>query len=237
LIYNSEDASVKQIAMNVNTAVKRIPYATPVYEIQRGQTFLIRNKNKIPLQILGRHNLQNLMGAFEICKLLGISDEKCVEAAKDFQGAARRLELISANHDASVFRDFAHAPSKVKATVRSMKEQFPDRKLVACFELHTYSSLNKNFISEYYNTMKEADVKVVFYDAHTFELKRLEPLEPGTVRENFGDKHIHIFTDKTELKKFLESRKWRKTNLLMMSSGNFGGLDLNEIATFVTSHN
>jgi UDP-N-acetylmuramate: L-alanyl-gamma-D-glutamyl-meso-diaminopimelate ligase len=117
-----------------------------------------------------------------------------------------------------------------------VKEQYPKRKLVACFELHTYSSLDKDFLIEYYESMRLADVKVVFYNAHTFELKRKELIEPEFIHEAFGDRRIHVFTEVESFRKFLEKQSWNKTNLLMMSSGSFGDIDINALATFVTTH-
>ncbi|MBX7141182.1 MAG: peptidoglycan synthetase [Chitinophagales bacterium] len=236
LVYNSEDRDLKVIVKNCNPDIRKIPYHLPPYEIADGVTCLTRNNKKVPLRIFGRHNLQNLMGAVEICKLLGLSEEFCFESMSDFVGASRRLEKIASSELSTVFRDFAHAPSKLRATIAAVREQFPDRKLVACFELHTYSSLDKDFLGEYFDTMKQADVKVVFYNAHTFELKRKEMIEPEFIYEAFGDRHIHVITDAPSLEKFLKARTWKKTNLLMMSSGSFGGIDINALATFVTSH-
>lgn len=236
LIFNSEDELVRHIAESMNPAIKKIPYSTPAFEITEGQTFLIRRGEKIPLKIFGRHNLQNMMGAVEICKCFQVDEESSLEAMKDFTGAARRLELILQTEGCSVFRDFAHAPSKLKATITAVKEQFPRRKLVACFELHTYSSLNQDFLNEYSGTMEEADIKIVFCDTHTFELKRMKPLDAFFIKKSFGNETIHVFTEKDSLKKFLDSHSWNKSNLLLMSSGNFGGLELNEIATFATAH-
>jgi UDP-N-acetylmuramate-alanine ligase len=233
LIFNSEDKIVRQLVDSINPSVKKIPYSTPVYQITGGKTFVLHEREKIPLEIFGRHNLQNMMGAVEVCKCLGVAEEKCFEAMQDFSGAARRLELVKQNDTSSVFRDFAHAPSKLKATIAAMKEQFPKRKLVACFELHTFSSLSQEFLSEYSESMKEADIKIVFCSAHTFEVKRLAPIDAAFIRHAFGDHSIHVIEEKDLLKKFLEAHSWRESNLLLMSSGSFGGLDLNEIATFV----
>lgn len=235
LIFNSEDETVKHIAESMNPGIKKIPYSTPAFEINEGQTLLIHSGKKIPLKIFGKHNLQNMMGAVEICKCFEVEEEASLKAMKDFTGAARRLELMQQNETSCVFRDFAHAPSKLKATITAVKEQFSGRKLVACFELHTYSSLSQDFLAEYRGTMDVADVKIVFCDRHTFELKRMQPLDTFFIKQSFGDETIHVFTEKDSLKKFLEAHAWNNNNLLLMSSGNFGGMDLSEIATFVTA--
>jgi UDP-N-acetylmuramate: L-alanyl-gamma-D-glutamyl-meso-diaminopimelate ligase len=176
------------------------------------------------------------MGALEVCKALGISESDCLEAVKDFSGAARRLELLDQSATSAVFKDFAHSPSKLKATIAAAKEQFPERSLVACMELHTYSSLNKNFLGEYKDSLKDADLKIIYYDAHTFEIKKLEPLDPSFILAAFGDDAILLFTESTALHDFLKQQEWSNTNLLLMSSGNFGGLDLKELTTFVMEH-
>jgi len=235
LVHNAEDQALKVIARNVNLNISRVAYSLPSFEINNGITSIIHEEKKIPLKIFGRHNLQNLSGAIEVCKLLGLAEDFCYESISDFTGASRRLEIISSSNNAVVFRDFAHAPSKLRATVSAVKEQFPKSKLVACFELHTYSSLDKDFLPEYYRAMSGADIKVVFYNAHTFELKRKELIEPEFIHEAFGDRRIHVFTEKKNLELFLQKQSWRKTNLLMMSSGDFDGIDMKALATFVTS--
>ncbi|MEO6166232.1 MAG: Mur ligase family protein [Chitinophagales bacterium] len=236
LIFNSEDDHVMNIAATVNTDLQKIPYATPDFFIKEGVTYLKREDQNLPLKIFGRHNLQNMMGAIEVCKALGISETDCLEAIMDFTGAARRLELLDQASTAAVFKDFAHSPSKLKASIAAVNEQFPERRLVACMELHTYSSLNKDFLFEYRNGLKDAAIRVIFYDAHTFEIKRLDPLSPALIRSSFGDESIIVFTGKDELRQFLMSQSWKNANLLLMSSGNFGGLDLKELSTFVTTH-
>lgn len=235
LIYNSEDDAVDQIAATTNAAIKKIPYSSPVFEIMDGKTFIIHHEKKLPLKIFGRHNLQNMMGAIEVCKCLGVEEENCLEAIKDFSGASKRLEVLKENKTSIVYRDFAHAPSKLRATIAAVKEQYPQRKLVAAFELHTFSSLSRDFLTEYFGSMQQADTKIVFCNAHTFELKRMEPLETSLIKKSFGDVSIHVFTEKEKLRHFLMAQSWREKNLLLMSSGNFGEMDLNEIATFVTS--
>ncbi len=232
LVFNLEDETVSHIATSGNPSLKKISYATPVFVIEEGITYIIEKQKKIPLQIFGRHNLQNMMGAVEVCKLIGIEETNCFEAMKDFDGAARRMESVSSTAFAHVFRDFAHAPSKLKATIAAVKEQFTSQKLIACFELHTFSSLNRDFLGEYFQSMHDADIKVVFFNQHTFELKRMEPLEAEFIKEAFGDRHIHVFNEAKTLTSFLEEHTSKINNLLMMSSGNFDGMDLTALSNF-----
>jgi UDP-N-acetylmuramate: L-alanyl-gamma-D-glutamyl-meso-diaminopimelate ligase len=235
LIFNSDDPVVAEIASSVN-GIRKIPYAAPRFEIINGISYLVRNEEKIPLKIFGKHNLQNAMGAIEVCKAIGLAEADCIEAIMDFTGASRRLELLGRNDQAAVFKDFAHSPSKLLATLSAVKEQFPQRKLVACLELHTYSSLNKDFLREYRGGMRDADVKIIFYNNHTLQIKGMPPLDPVLIRKSFEDETIEVFTNKNDLQKFLQSQSWNNSNLLLMSSGNFGGLDLKELTTFVTTH-
>jgi UDP-N-acetylmuramate: L-alanyl-gamma-D-glutamyl-meso-diaminopimelate ligase len=140
---------------------------------------------------------------------------------------------LAKSSNIAVFKDFAHAPSKVEATTKAAKSQFPKRKLVACVELHTFSSLNKTFLSQYAHKLDTADVAVVYYNPHTLAHKRLEPIEPADVKAAFQRENLHVFTNQAELLKFLLSKKWENKNLLMMSSGTFGGLDLKALATTI----
>lgn len=236
LLFNSEDEEVKRIAANIKTSVQKIPYATPAFSIAEGITYLNTNNEMIPLKIFGRHNLQNLMGAIEVCKIIGLDEKACLHSISDFSGAARRLEWLGASATATVFKDFAHSPSKLKATIAAVNEQYPDRKLVACMELHTYSSLNKDFLTQYKDGLINADVKIIYYDEHTFRIKKLEPLTPELVKAAFNDDSVMVFTNPVALHDYLKAQSWQNTNLLMMSSGNFGGLDLKELSTFVTTH-
>lgn len=236
LIFNLEDKVVKEVADSANASIKKIGYGIPPYEIRNGKTVLLSGVKRIALNIFGKHNLQNLAGAAEICKCLGVSEEDCFDAIKDFTGAARRLELVYENMSCSIFRDFAHSPSKLKATISAVKEQFQKRKLIACFELHTFSSLNEKFLSEYSGTMQEADISVVFCNTHTLQLKQMPPVTDSAIKKSFGGEAISVFTDSFSLRSFLESFHWENKNLLLMSSGNFDGLDLNEIANFVSTH-
>ncbi|MEO5675461.1 MAG: Mur ligase family protein [Chitinophagales bacterium] len=236
LIFNLEDKVVKEVADSAKASIKKIGYGIPPYEIRNGKTVLLSGVKRIALNIFGEHNLQNLAGAAEICKCLGVSEDDCFDSIKDFTGAARRLELVYENMSCSIFRDFAHSPSKLKATISAVKEQFQKRKLIACFELHTFSSLNEKFLSEYSGTMQEADISVVFCNTHTLQLKQMPPVTDSAIKKSFGDEAISVFTDCFSLRSFLESFHWENKNLLLMSSGNFDGLDLNEIANFVSTH-
>lgn len=228
LIYNEEDANVKEIGEKA--PVFKAAYKTPEHLIENGITYVIWNNQKIPLKIFGNHNLQNLNGARMVCRHIGIEDEKFYHAMSSFKGASRRLEIVSQRGDTVIFKDFAHSPSKLGATTKAVKQQFPDRRLIACMELHTFSSLNKKFLQQYHGTMRIADKAIVYYNPHTLEHKRLEPLTKEEVKHAFGNGNLVVHTDSQAVVDELRGNNWDKTNLLFMSSGNFDGIDYEQLA-------
>jgi UDP-N-acetylmuramate: L-alanyl-gamma-D-glutamyl-meso-diaminopimelate ligase len=237
LIYCSDDAEVRKICDKVNKAVYKFPYHLPEYTIEDGVTYLIDNSDegqvKHPLQIFGEHNLQNLEGAREVCNRLSITGWKFYNSIKKFSGAARRLELLGKNERTVIYKDFAHSPSKLKATTHAVKNQYPERQLIACMELHTFSSLNENFLQEYKNSMQDADSAFVYFNPHTIEHKKLKPVTPRQVKKAFGKGNITIFTDVNSMLEELKKADWNNKVLLMMSSGNFDGLNLNEFSKVI----
>jgi UDP-N-acetylmuramate: L-alanyl-gamma-D-glutamyl-meso-diaminopimelate ligase len=167
-------------------------------------------------------------GARLVCNQLNISNSDFYKSIASFKGASNRLELIAEKTGFSAYRDFAHAPSKLKATIQAVKEQFPERKLVACFELHTFSSLNKDFLEQYADSMEKADIAAVYYSPHALELKKLPMLSPRDIQKSFGKEGLLVFSDTKQFQQFLNSKNWQNSNLLLMSSGNFDGLQLKE---------
>ncbi|MGB5322499.1 UDP-N-acetylmuramate--L-alanine ligase [Lutimonas sp.] len=229
MVYNAEDEVVKQVVEQTSNQIKKYPYKTPDYTIENGATVLDTAEGEVPLAIFGKHNLQNLEGARSICFHLGISEEEFYEAIADFKGASKRLEKIAENEHTVVFKDFAHSPSKVEATTNAVKEQYVDRKLLACLELHTYSSLNEDFLKEYVGTLDKADEAVVFYSPHAVKIKRLKEVSEQQIAKAFKRDDLIIYTDPKAFKDFLFSRDLKNTALLLMSSGNYGGLDFDEV--------
>jgi UDP-N-acetylmuramate: L-alanyl-gamma-D-glutamyl-meso-diaminopimelate ligase len=231
IIYCNDDLVVRQMVESLSGKTLKQPYTVPGFHILNGSTLLKTKGGEVPLLIFGRHNLMNLEGARLVCNLLEITDEQFYAAISTFSGASNRLELLARNENVSIFRDFAHAPSKLKATINAVKEQFQGRKLVACFELHTYSSLNKDFLSEYSGSMNETDEAIVYYSPHALELKKLPMLNAEEVRAAFGKEKIRVCTNPAELKELILSFEWKHANLLMMSSGNYDGINVKELAT------
>lgn len=235
LVYCSLDPELNKIAEKEKKRIKTIPYATPEHMIKNGVTSLkMENGEFMPIQIFGAHNLQNLNGARHICNELNISNEQFYEAIQSFKGASKRLELLGKNNKTVVLKDFAHSPSKLKATTNAVKAQYPERKLVAVLELHTYSSLNKEFLKEYKDTMNGASTAIVYYDPKIIENKGLEEISIQDIKDNFNNQDILVRTDAESLEHYLKGLNWDDANLLLMSSGNFGGIDQQELANGIT---
>ncbi len=203
--------------------LKLLPYSSHPHAIVNGKTYLIYNETEVPILFFGEHNLQNLSGVKALALEAGVSEAAFYEAIATFGGTARRMETIKETENSLFLRDFAHSPSKLKATVQAVKQQFPDRKLVACFELYTFSSLNKAFLKEYTGSMDKADIRIVYFNPHTFELKRMEVLTEADIHNHFGT-DVKVFTKPEELHQFLSNQSWQNQNLLLMSSGTFNGM-------------
>lgn len=231
LIYCELDEELKKLVEHhPRTDIHKIPYNAHPHFQENGTTYLNVEGQNIPLLVFGHHNMQNLQAAHLSCRALGLSDEQFYTHIQSFKGAAKRLELIAKSSSARVFKDFAHSPSKLKATIKAVKEQFGNQKLVACMELHTFSSLNKEFLQEYKNSMDAADESIVYYNPHTIEHKRLENISPEEVKQAFGNENILIFNKSDALRAYLENHSWTDTNLLLMSSGNYDGIDVDIFA-------
>ena len=230
LIYFESDENLKKAVTGSRDDIEKIQYNTHKYLIKDGITYLQHGNKQTPIKIFGNHNLQNISGAKHVCLKLGISEDDFYKSISTFEGAAKRLQLLAQNSNTVVYLDFAHSPSKLKATVDAVKQQYPDKKIVACMELHTYSSLSKEFLQQYKGTMNSADTAIIFFSNHALELKKLEKLNKETVAESFDKQGIIVFDDKDELKKQLFFMDLSGTVLLLLSSGNFEGLKLTELA-------
>ena len=233
MVYNEEDAIVKEVVESSTHPIKKYPYSTPTYEIEEGITAIDTPDGMMPLEIFGDHNLQNLAGAKWICQHMGIDEEDFYEAIASFKGASKRLEKIAENSQTVVFKDFAHSPSKVKATTEAVKKQYAQREVIACLELHTYSSLNAEFLSEYHGALDQADKAVVFYSPHAVKIKQLDEVTTAQIGAAFGREDLIIFTNPTEFKGFLFNQNLEQKALVLMSSGNYGGLDFEEVKGLV----
>ncbi len=229
LTWFSDDEELKKIFNHFEEKVRTRAYSTHEYVLRGNTTCLITAQGEVPLKIFGEHNLQNIAGAKNLCNEIGVSDEGFYRAISTFEGAANRLQFLGRNNGTVIYKDFAHSPSKLKATVNAMKHQFGSNALVAVMELHTFSSLSKDFLEQYANCMNQADIPVVYLDAETVAHKKLPPLDSAFVREAFNNENLQVITNKETLQTFLLEQEWSGKNLLLMSSGNFSGMNLQEL--------
>jgi UDP-N-acetylmuramate: L-alanyl-gamma-D-glutamyl-meso-diaminopimelate ligase len=227
--YNEEDEEVKRVVEASENQIRKIAYRTPEYSVEDGETLLETAEGAMPIEVFGAHNLNNLAGAKWICQHMGIDEDDFYEAISTFKGASKRLEKIAETSKSVAYKDFAHSPSKVEATTNAVKEQYSNRTLVACLELHTYSSLNAEFLKEYKGALDAADVAVVFYSPHAVEIKKLEEVTHEQIANAFERDDLIIYTNPEDFKNFLFSQNFENKSLLLMSSGNYGGLDFDEV--------
>ena len=229
LVYNENDPEVKRVAEKAENPIRKIGYYTPEYTVQNGVTLLETPEGPMPIEVFGAHNLNNLAGAKWICQNMGVDEADFYEAIASFKGASKRLEKIAESAKKVAYKDFAHSPSKVAATTKAVKEQYPDRTLIACLELHTYSSLNAAFLKEYEGALDYADVAVVFYSPDAVKIKQLEEVTYEQIAQAFKRDNLVIYTNPAEFKQFLFSANLDNSALLLMSSGNYGGLNFDEV--------
>jgi UDP-N-acetylmuramate: L-alanyl-gamma-D-glutamyl-meso-diaminopimelate ligase len=239
LIYNETDPELKNLVENNRrTDIRYLPYAVPENSIDRGTTYIRIGGETRALKVFGNHNLLNLHAAYFACKELGVEDSVFLDAISSFTGASRRLEVLAERDDAVIFRDFAHAPSKVRATIEAVKQQYPNRKLIAVFELHTYSSLSAAFMPQYAGSLDPADEACVFYSKHAMEIKKMPDMPAATVEAGFGKAGLAILHTKDELQAWLDRQTFQNCCIILMSSGTFDGLDLQALASniFIPNH-
>ncbi len=229
ITYNEEDAEVKRVVEASQNTIRKLPYQTPDYTVENGQTLLETPEGPLPIEVFGKHNLNNLAGAKWICQHMGIDEDDFYEAIATFSGASKRLEKIAESTTSVAYKDFAHSPSKVEATTNAVKEQYENRTLVACLELHTYSSLNAEFLKEYKGALDAADVAVVFYSPHAVEIKKLKEVSHEQIANAFQRDDLIIYTNPEDFKDFLFKQNFDNKALLLMSSGNYGGLDFDAV--------
>lgn len=233
--YNEEDEEVKRVVEASENQIRKIPYGTPEYFVEGEETYLETPEGPMPLEIFGEHNLNNLMGAKWICQHMGVDEDDFYEAIVTFKGAAKRLEKIAESATSVAYKDFAHSPSKVAATTKAVKEQYPNRKLIACAEFHTYSSLNSDFLNEYKGALDAADEAVVFYSPDAVKIKGLTEISEAQISDALQRDDLKIFTNPDDFKSYLFSLELDNTTLLLMSSGNYGGLNFDEVKDLIKS--
>lgn len=231
LVYCEQDPMALMIGKKERADVTEVAYKSHPHTADNdGHFYLTEHKEKHPINLFGSHNYQNISGAKEVLKKIGITSKQFFEAMATFRGASGRLEIIKENSSFTMYKDFAHAPSKVKATVKAVREIYPSRELVACVELHTFSSLNKKFLPQYRDSLKNAQTPIVYFNPEKVKAKNLEPLAESDIKNAFANNGLKVFDDAKKLEEFLSNQSWKNKNLLMMSSGNFGGIDINKLS-------
>jgi len=215
--------------------IRKFPYQTPEHSIESGVTYLDTEEGPLPLEVFGAHNLNNLAGSKWICQQMGVDEADFFEAISSFAGASKRLETLASNSNCVVYKDFAHSPSKVKATTKAVKAQYPARTLVACLELHTYSSLNAEFLKQYKGALDAADQAVVFYSPNAVEIKKLESVTKEQIELAFNRDDLFIYTNPEDFKHYITSLEYANKTVVLMSSGSYGGLNLDMIKELVSN--
>lgn len=233
LVYNSEDESVNRLGEKYAEKLTVVPYQTPEYKISETGSVVVFEKEEYPLHIFGAHNLQNLMGAVKIGEAIGINAKEFLKFMSTFTGAGKRLQKVAEDTSFVMYKDFAHSPSKLRATTIAVKDQYKERRVVACMELHTFSSLKKEFLPHYKNAMDAADVALVYFSPQVVKHKKLEAITKQEVSNGFGGE-VMVLTDTNEVMEYVMDQDWSNSVLLMMSSGNFDGIDYEQLGHDLT---
>lgn len=233
LVYYENDSVLKEIALNSTKPTRKHAYSIPDYQIIDGETYLETDEGPMPIEVFGEHNLQNIAGAKWICQHMGVDEEDFYIAISSFKGASKRLEKVTETDNVLVYKDYAHSPSKVKATTEAVKQQFPDKSLCVCLELHTYSSLTASFLTEYKNTLDKADEVVIYYSKNALEIKQMPELSQQQIEDAFGRDDLMVYTNAEDFHDYLKAKPFDNHVLLLMSSGNYGGLDFEELKSWV----
>lgn len=228
LVYNTEDVEVNKLGEKWGNTIETTPYRTPDYTVEKTGTTVHLDGKDYPLQIFGQHNLQNLMGAMNLALEIGITNDVFLHAMSTFTGAGKRLQKVTEKNNFVMYKDFAHSPSKLKATTKAVKEQYDKRKVIACMELHTFSSLKKEFLPHYKNAMTAADHALVYFSPEVVAHKKLEPITREQVLAGFGG-GVEVVNSTEDVRAFLDRFEWKNSALLMMSSGNFDGIDYDQL--------
>ena len=236
IVYNELDLELNEMVQNCSNSIRKLEYSLPEFLIENDITYLITDEGSLPLKIFGDHNLSNLSGAKLICQLMGVQEEEFNSSIVSFGGADKRLESLLEMNDRAFFKDFAHSPSKVSATTNALKIQYKNRKLIALLELHTFSSLNEDFIGEYRNSLKQADTRILFYDPKAVESKGLKNISVQKIKDSFNDDNMIVFSNSDQLKTYLFELSYDNTNLLFMSSGNYASIDLEVLNDFIKNN-
>lgn len=226
LVFNELDKLVLDLVNKSEKTIRKIGYGKPDFEIVDGVTYLKTSEGDVPLKVFGDHNLSNLSAAKQICALMGVFDDEFFAAIASFKGASKRLETIYRDNNKIIIKDFAHSPSKLKATIDAVKNQFSNKNIIAVYELHTYSSFNQKFIKEYFNSMSSADMKLIYYDDEVLKKRGEFEINEKIIKDSFGSDDLIVISKKSVLEESILKINLHNSVLLMMSSGNFSSVDM-----------
>ena len=235
LVYFEDDKVLAELAVKANSNSTKIPYGIPPHRYEQGQLQILSDEEVFPMQVFGEHNLANISGAREICKLVGMVEQDFYRAMTSFRGASNRLQLLAESDKTMVYKDFAHSPSKVRATTQALRQRFPEKELVACLELHTFSSLNKRFLAHYKGSMEQIDFPLVYFNPHALEMKKLPPITHEEVFSAFFHDNLKVFSESASLFDNIKAIDPSGKVFLFMSSGNFNGINLDDLAQDLVS--
>ena len=226
LVFNELDKLVLDLVNKSEKTIRKIGYGKPDFEIVDGVTYVKTSEGDVPLKVFGDHNLSNLSAAKQICALMGVFDDEFFAAIASFKGASKRLETIYRDNNKIIIKDFAHSPSKLKATIDAVKNQFSNKNIIALYELHTYSSFNQKFIKEYFNSMSSADMKLIYYDDEVLKKRGEFEINEKIIKDSFGSDDLIVISKKSVLEESILKINLHNSVLLMMSSGNFSSVDM-----------
>ena len=235
VVYNQEDPVLTRLVAATQNTIRKQGYQKPEAVIEGGITYLLTEEGDLPLSIFGDHNLANLAGAKWICQLMGVDEMGFFEGIESFKGASKRLEKMAAGKSAHLFKDFAHAPSKVTATAQAVGRQFEGFHSTGCLELHTYSSLDPIFLPNYKHSLNALDEAIVFYDPSALKIKGRPLIAIEDIEAAFDHPNLKVFTTPQDLHQYLDQKQYANTVLLMMSSGSYGNLDWKKLSSLIAS--
>jgi len=229
LIYFDGDEEVKKIALAAGNNIRKIPYKVHGYFQNKTGFYAATHNRVVPVKIFGEHNMQNLSAAREVCLASGITEDDFYESVKSFEGTSRRLQKMAENEKGLVYLDFAHSPSKVKASVEAIVARYPKREIIACLELHTYSSLNSDFLPYYNGVLANASAGFIYFNPHEIELKKLKKLSKKTITKAFGGENVRVYDNSLEMFSYIKNQNYHCPVYLLMSSGDFDGFEINRL--------
>jgi len=234
LLYFKDDVEAKKIGSSCRNDIKSLPYDVHGYFTNKLGSFIADLSHTVKVNFFGAHNMQNLSAAKGACLAAGINEDAFYNAISSFTGTSKRLQKLASTDERVVYLDFAHAPSKVRATVDAMKEHYPDKKLIAILELHTYSSLNAGFMPQYKGTLEKADISMVYFNPHAVSLKKLTPLGNNDIASAFECNKLQVFNDSEMLIDAIKRIDDKEAAFLFMSSGDFNNTNIKELSEIIT---